>query len=196
MSIATAIGLLVLVTAGYLALRGLAAYWRVHGPLVVTCPRTGAPAGVTVEGLRAAITGSVYGAHRQLKVRTCTYWPEKAGCSEDCVRQIEVAPAEHQVRSILKRWYAGKSCAICRRIIGAIDCPTHESGLMSPDGRVRNWADVPSNELPGVLETHVPVCMDCHLVYDLSRAHPDTFYRSRRDGPWDRAERPPPWSVD
>ena len=56
----------------------------------VTCPEMGRPAEIGLDaGLaaRSSMFGRVY-----LKVQSCSFWPERKGCHEDCLRSLE-APA-------------------------------------------------------------------------------------------------------
>ena len=74
-----------------------AGIWRVktwlalRGERVVTCPDNQKHAGVQVVVRRAGA---------QLCLRSCSRWPEKAGCGQECLRQIEAAPADCLVRTI------------------------------------------------------------------------------------------------
>jgi hypothetical protein len=75
----------------------------------------------------------------------------------------------------MARWYAGKRCAICTRDIAPLSHFGPEPGLMgaaSPNVTVA-WTDVPSDQLPAMLETHLPVCSSCHLMSWFQHEHPD-----------------------
>jgi hypothetical protein len=75
----------------------------------------------------------------------------------------------------MARWYAGKRCAICGRDIAPLSHFGPEPGLMgaaSPNVTVA-WTDVPADQLPTMLETHLPVCSSCHLMTWFQHEHPD-----------------------
>ena len=57
----------------------------------VTCPEMGRTAEIGVDAGRAA-RSSMFGRLR-LKVQSCTFWPERKGCHEDCLRSLE-SPAQ------------------------------------------------------------------------------------------------------
>src|SRR5690348_8708319 len=93
--------LIVGVFAG-IALMRLAAVWsKYHGQRVVTCPENQRPAGVAVDARRAAVAGLRF--RHDLKLHACSRWPERAGCGQECLRQIEEAPEDCLIRNILVR---------------------------------------------------------------------------------------------
>ena len=53
----------------------------------VTCPELGSPADIGVDAGTAA-RSSMFGRLR-LKVVSCTFWPERRGCHEACLRSLE-----------------------------------------------------------------------------------------------------------
>ena len=144
--------------------------WR--GTRIVECPENHATAAVEVDAARVA-AGAVRGAP-QLQLRTCSRWPEKAGCAQDCLREIEMAPAECLARTMIERWYTGRQCVMCAKPFDKIDWTLHEPGLLRPDGHtVVGFRDVPLDTLPVILETHSPVCWDCLIVESVLQKHPD-----------------------
>ena len=53
----------------------------------VTCPELGRSAEIGVDAGRAA-RSSMFGRLR-LKVLSCSFWPERKGCDEGCLRNLE-----------------------------------------------------------------------------------------------------------
>ena len=106
------------------------------------------------------MAGAVVG-RPELRLRDCSRWPERAGCGQVCLTQVEESPEACLVRTMLERWYEGKRCAYCRRAFAAIRWHDHKPGLRAPDGGVREWSDVPPETLTEVLRTHRPVCRNC-----------------------------------
>ena len=80
----------VVVLASIVAWRLLGAWWKYKGRRVVTCPENERPAGVTVDARHAAATGLA--KPPQLRLESCSRWPEKAGCGQQCLSQIEASP--------------------------------------------------------------------------------------------------------
>ena len=48
----------------------------------------------------------------------------------------------------------------------------HRPGLLGPDQKTVEWRDVAPEVVPGALETHKPVCWDCHIAETFRREHP------------------------
>ena len=78
--------------AALLAAVGLAArtWLRLRGPRVITCPDNHAPAGVHLD-LRYAVATGVVG-RPTFRLKDCSRWPEKAGCGQMCLMEIEESP--------------------------------------------------------------------------------------------------------
>jgi hypothetical protein len=172
--------------AAALALRPLVRTWRTYrGARVVTCPETGAPVGVTVNAA-CAVAGQLSTGRPVLTLAACSRWPERAGCGQQCLAQIENAPEDCLVRVLLARWYAGARCVFCRRPIGPIHWMGQKPALRAPDGAIRAWRDIRIEDLPRALETHWPVCSSCHVCEAFRQQHPEMVI----DAP--RAQAPPP----
>ena len=62
--------------------------WR--GDRLVTCPETRQPVGVALDLKHVAATG--IGHAPALRLRTCTRWPERQDCGQECLAQIQAAP--------------------------------------------------------------------------------------------------------
>lgn len=62
--------------------------WRRHkGAQQVTCPATGASAIVMLDPWHAARMHAL--GNYELRVRSCTGWPERCDCGQECLTQIE-----------------------------------------------------------------------------------------------------------
>lgn len=143
----------------WLAIRGYRLYRTAH---VLICPETRASVAIHLHVARAAAT-SVTG-NADLRVRTCSRWPEKRDCGQECLSQIKAAPGACSVRSILARSYRGAHCALCGVDIGEIGRGEHKPVLMSPDRKTRiEWDAVAPQDLPKVLATHSKICWNCHM---------------------------------
>jgi len=66
-----------------------------RGEWEITCPRDGKRATVTFDARRAART-EAFGIPHHLHLTTCTFWPERGGCDEHCIKQV--APGHTHVR--------------------------------------------------------------------------------------------------
>lgn len=147
-------------------------YLKYRGQGVVYCPETGQPVAVEVDAAHAALTFA-HGVP-ELRLTNCTRWPERAGCGQECVAQIELAPEECMVRELMANWFAGKSCVYCRKPFGVINWMEHKPALYDVKARrTVEWNEIPPERLPVVLETYLPVCWNCHIAESFRREHPE-----------------------
>jgi hypothetical protein len=165
-----------------LVLRAASTYRRFRGTRVITCPETKKPAAVGVDAAHAAMTAAA--GQTELRLSTCTRWPERESCGQECLKQIEAAPVECLARTMLTRFYEGKSCIVCGKHLGEIHWHDHKPGLVTPDYKVVEWSDVSPERLPDVLSTHSPVCWDCVIALTFRTQHPELVVdRSARVAP-------------
>ena len=151
--------------------RPVSEYFRMRGTRVVACPENEQPAAVTVDARHAALTAS--GGREHLRLDSCSRWPEKAACGQECLKQIEAQPTDCLVRTQVDRWYADKSCAICGKALGQVEWAAHAPALRGPDGVTLEWRDVRPESLFQVMGTHAAVCWDCHVAETFRRQRPD-----------------------
>jgi len=151
--------------------RFLRAFFHQRGQRLVACPETQQPAAVRVNAVRAALS-SLRG-RPQLRLDACSRWPEREGCGQECLAEIAAAPEGCMVRGMLVRWYEGKRCALCGSDVDAAHWYAHEPALLDANGQTLEWRQIPALDLEGVLETHRPVCWNCHIIESVIREHPD-----------------------
>ncbi len=155
----------------FLTVRLTRTYLAAHGTRVVPCPENHRKAEVALDARAAALSGVLHAP--VLRLRSCTRWPEKQNCGQDCLAQISEAGESCLLRNIVAGWYAGKSCVLCQRPIGEIDWATHKLGLMTPEGNLIGWAQVDAEQIDRILATHSPVCFPCHVTNTFVREHPE-----------------------
>jgi hypothetical protein len=165
--------LLALAALGIVATIVVIAVLRVYrGTRLVACPETRRPAAVELDAVRAAL--SLFGDERgRLRLSNCSRWPEKAGCGQECLAEVERDPQACLVRTIVAGWYRGQSCAFCGKPIPEVTWTEHRPAVLSPDRVTASWKDVKPESLPDIFSTHKPVCWDCHVVQSVVREHPD-----------------------
>jgi hypothetical protein len=181
--LAAAIALAALV---YVLARSGTTFWKFRGKRVVTCPETGKPVGVDVDAVHAAATAAL-GGGADLRLKDCTRWPERETCGQECLSQIEAAPEDCAVRKILRTWYAGKACVLCRANIGEIRWTDHKPAFLSIGATPLAWQDVRPEDLNAVLATHRPICFDCYVAESFRLKHRDLVVDDPR--PAHRAKR-------
>jgi hypothetical protein len=147
-------------------------YRTYRGTRVITCPESKTPAAVEVDA-RLAVVAHASTGKPLLQLATCSRWPERRDCGQECLAQIQAAPADCLARTMLARWYDDKQCVLCRRPIGEIHWSDHKPALRTPDGETLGWESVRAEEIPRVLDSHRPVCWDCHVAETFRRQHPE-----------------------
>jgi len=158
----------------------LRTYLNYHGMRVVTCPETEHYAAVEVDASHAALTCLL--GTSQLRLDSCSRWPERQNCPQDCIWQIDVSPIGCRLRDIVTGWYLGKECAFCHRPFEHIHWLEYEPALLSPEGRILEWHTIPPETIPDVLLTHKPVCSQCKFVEGFRKEHPELV----TERPWRR----------
>ena len=164
------VGLLV-VLAGLLIGRLVSSWLKYRGERVIRCPENQRPAGVVVDAAHAALTA--LGKSPELRLASCSRWPERAGCGQQCLAQIEASPEDCLVRNILVKWYEGKDCASCGRPFGEIEWAGAMPALRSADESLVEWSEIPAERLQETLATATPICFACYMANRLVREHPD-----------------------
>jgi len=157
-----AVGITLLAVALGIALRRMTtAGLRFRGQRVVTCPEDHQTAAVNVDASHAALTA--WNGGPELRLSGCSHWPERAGCGQPCITQIQAAPEDCLVRNILDKWCDGKCCIRCGGPIGEASWAGVPPVLLTPDGSLMEWQQIAATELPATLATAKPVCVDCYL---------------------------------
>ena len=165
------------IIAGAILLAGIAvwrlgnAWLKTRGGRVINCPENHMPAGVALDARHAAATA--LRGDMKLRLASCSRWPEKQDCGQDCLFQIERAPEDCLVRNILVHWYEGKKCAWCGRPIGEIHLGERKPALLTADRCSVEWNQVAPEQLPETLRTALPLCFTCHIANTMVREHPE-----------------------
>ncbi len=149
------VAILALGLLGWEIRRAGGAYLTFRGQRVITCPGTGQPAGIVLAAGHIAWTAAF--GQPGLRIRDCSRRVRREDCGQACLGQIRAAPEESLVRTILRKWYSGKSCSCC----GGPLKGRREPCVLSPDLRMIEWKDIRPEKVPQVLATHSPVCWNC-----------------------------------
>ena len=164
----------------YFGIRWLARS-RYGGTRPVTCPETGKRALVEVDALHASLTSTV--GLPDIRLEHCSRWPLNEQCGQECLVDLDVAPGQCLVSGVLMRWYRDKKCCYCGKPTEEIHWIDHKPALLSPEGLLVQWSEVPIENFSMVLNTHLPVCWDCYIVQSFRREHPDlVVYRPGLNG--------------
>lgn len=156
---------------GMASIRAVFILYRYSGARLITCPENRQYAGVRLNSRRVLASGLVSAPH--LRLSSCSRWPERASCGQDCLSQIQANPESCLVRTILAQWYAGKTCVFCGQPIGDIEWAVQKPALLIEGEATRDCAEIPAERLPEVLAAAKPVCFGCHTATRWVREHPD-----------------------
>jgi hypothetical protein len=148
------------------------AWWTYRGVHVIQCPETRKPAAVRVDTGHAALTVLTQDA-ADVQLASCSRWPERAGCDQACVPQIERDPAETRVETILADVFTGQRCAMCGAIISGVPAIGHKPAFRAPDGRTIPCDQIAPERIDEILATHQLVCWDCDVAETFRREFPD-----------------------
>jgi len=146
-------------------------WWKFRGARVITCPENLKHAGVVLSARHAAATGLMHAP--ELRLSSCTRWPERAGCGQQCLIQVAEAPAGCLVRNILAKWYEGKTCASCGCPLDEAHWEAAKPALLRAGKTSVEWSQIPAEELHEVLAASLPLCFACHMANTLVREHPE-----------------------
>ncbi len=152
-------------------LRSLGAYRKFRGARIISCPENHRPAAVRVAAAKAAIQAAIATPHLQLS--ECSRWPERAGCGQECLSQIQEAPKACLVSNIVNRWYEGRNCVYCHKPFGEIHWHDHPAAVVNEQGETIECNEIPLENLQQTLGTHWPVCWNCHIAETFRRRHPE-----------------------
>jgi hypothetical protein len=150
----------------------LTAWIRLRGTRVVTCPETHEPVAVTLDAGHAAVTAVWDEA--DLRLASCTRWPERAGCDQGCLTQIAESGGETRPDAIAAHLFEGQRCAICGHGIDPIKTAAVPPGLLDPvTHEVQAWDEVAPERLRDAFKTRRAICANCTLAESFRRRYPD-----------------------
>jgi hypothetical protein len=156
-------------------IRAFRAWRRYREQRLVSCPETYAPAAVAVDVMAA--TRAAFRGAEAVRLCSCSRWPERAGCDQECVAQLEADPQGSRISKIVERWYAERRCAYCGRAIDAGDRVDnwldHRPALLGAGESTIQWDDVAPELLPNRLAGAAAVCWSCHEAEAFRREFPD-----------------------
>lgn len=164
---------------------GIMAFWkryrRYRGDRLVTCPETDRAAAVRLDAVHVASSESEH-----LRLKDCTRWPERGGCGQDCLTQIESAHDGCLVKSYVESWFREHPCVLCGHTFEKLSWQEHRPALIDSERNTRQWSEVRPEQLPELFDTCEAVCWNCHVV--------ESTYRNHRELITERPGKPDPLS--
>ena len=138
----------------------------------IVCPETNTECDVQIDRKQAIF--STLNGQRELCVETCDRWPEKEGCGQECMVQIEPSPAV--LARIFSQWYDGKNCVRCHNPLQKEDWDHGHVAVLSA-GHLVELREIPLEKLPQALVGCEPLCIHCHEEELAKQPTPDMFFR-------------------
>jgi len=75
---------------------------------------------------------------------------------------------------LLKAFFDGKECALCKRAIPPVQRTGLKPGLLDPTThQTYSWDRIPHDDLPAILASHSPLCPACQVAESFRQRHPD-----------------------
>jgi len=146
----------------------LQSYFRSRGRRAVICPEN--RESVTVEldsqfAFRTALRGQ---EHQRLQ--SCSRWPETGDCDQACLAQID--PSPENLELLLQKWYQGKRCVTCDRLLSPADWQRGRLALLNEKQKLFELRHMQLEEIPSVLDHMAPLCWNCHQEERARQAEP------------------------
>jgi len=81
---------------------------------------------------------------------------------------------DHATNELLKRFFDGKSCAICKKPLPPVHRTGLKPGLLNPaTHETHSWDQIPNGTAPSALESQLPLCPACQVAESFRQRFPD-----------------------
>jgi hypothetical protein len=167
------LGLCAFALAASFALHVRRVHASLRGQRIVTCPESGLPAVVEMDAAYSAVRSAFGRPH--VRLQECSRWPERAGCGQTCLGDVEASPEDTRVTTMIDQFYTDRRCALCGWAFGSVRNDHAGLAVLGPDGATREWGAFAADTLSSVLRSHAPVCRNCHVGQTFRRRHPEIF---------------------
>jgi hypothetical protein len=167
----------ILVTGLPVAL-SLQSYFQNRERQSAICPENGERVDVEMDSKYAFWTA--YRGQEHTRLKSCTRWPEKGDCGQECLEQV--APSPENVERLMLGWYQGKSCAICTRAITPSDWRRGRLGWLDDEHKLVELRHVNLKELQFALQAMRALCWTCHQEERIRQAVSPRSLRGDRHG--------------
>lgn len=99
---------------------------------------------------------------------------EKDGNHTADATHAAISRHDHPTTELLKRFFDGKNCAICKRPIPPVHRTGLKPGLLNPSTHeTYSWNEIPTVNLSTALENHLPLCSACQVAESFRHRFPD-----------------------
>ena len=122
----------------------------------------------------AAISAGIYVTVRGFKASAARAGGARTGAHVPAGHDHSAVSHDQTATERLKRFFDGKSCAICKRAIAPVQRTGPKPGLLNPETHeTQSWDHIPNENLSSALEARLPLCSACVLAETFRQHHPD-----------------------
>jgi hypothetical protein len=132
---------------GFLSLSTRGIFRRRHKTTVVICPTVKLPAEV--------------GLDPELRMESCSRWPELQGCSQSCMPQVQFSAED--LNDFAAR-YEGKKCSSCGTALTQDDWYKSRLAVLETNSGVSKIPGVDHPSILSVSGTGDPICSACYTA--------------------------------
>ena len=126
---------------------------------------------VVIIATAAAVSAGIVFTVRAFKANARASGTEKEGRPAETSHAV-ASPHDAATNQLLKRFFEGKECAICKRPIPPVGTGL-KPGLLNPKTHeTQSWDQIPNENLSATLETHQPVCSACEVAESFRKRFP------------------------
>ena len=153
-------------------------YYRNRGRKAAICPDNSEAVAVEFDN-KFAFWSALRGKEHT-RLASCTRWPEKGDCGQECLSQID--PTPENIERLMLGWYKGRLCAICARNITPSDWRRNRLALLNEHHKLVELRDLDLHGLQAALTTMRPLCWICHQEERVRQAAPSRSFKGDRHG--------------
>lgn len=154
----------------------LKSYFKNRGRRAVTCPDNHRE--VDVELDRKFAFWTALRGQEHTRVESCSRWPEKVDCGQECLAQVD--PTPENLDRLLTLWSEGKTCAVCSRALTPCDWRQGRLALLDEKNSFFEMRQFSFDEIPAALENMRPLCWICHQEERVRHPRPHPVLKGER----------------
>ena len=151
-------------------------YYRNCGRQSVKCPDSRQRADVEVD--RKFAFWSALRGKEHSRLQSCSRWPEKTDCGQECLAQID--PSPENIERTLAKWYEGKMCAICNRALTPGDWQRSRLAMLNEQHKLFELRQLRLEEIALRLDQMRPLCWTCHQEERARQTAPARSFKGER----------------
>jgi hypothetical protein len=154
----------------------LQSYFKNRGRRSVTCPDNHQPVDVEVD--RKYTFWTAWRGKEHTRLQSCSRWPEMGDCGQECLAQVD--PTPENIERLLTKWYDGKACTICGRLLIPTDWRRGRLAMLNENFQLVEMRQFNLVDIPSAMEELRPLCWNCHQEERARQARPHRVLKGER----------------